>query len=439
MSEVSKDNPPQPAAAAEPSGAPEPEAGWGKVLLSGTRDLALGLPKIFQIDFDLADSRQELRKKIAWIIRIRFVINPAVFLLMLLTNWQGLTRGAGALSRETLLSTGLVTAASLALNIFYFVALRRRQLELRKFVALQLLLDLLIFSAYLWRTGGPTSPFSFLFFMPIIAADMLLSPAAGMAMAGAAGLFYTGLVALEAAGLLPHVSYFVALDQFARRSSYIILMILVNLFAFATVAGAAGFLVRALHQKSRELQLANRLLERKAHLFAMLYQASDLLQRHRTIEELLDGLCDLLVTGMDLDRVLMYVAEGKRLHLRRVAYHQRVPPEERRPLRVSIPIEEAEGLTARAALENRAYNVANPTERDGINVELARHIGFNPFALAPMAYREKVLGVLGIDRSQAQGAIDADEFDVLKLFAQQAGQILATAGAGTPPSATRAV
>lgn len=423
--------------APEPTGEPEADAGLGRVLLAGTRDLALGLPKIFQIDFDLADPRQELRKKIAWIIRIRFAVNPAVFLLMLLTNWQGLTRGAGALSRETLLSTGLVAAASLVLNFFYFLALRRRQIELRKFVTLQLLLDLLIFSAYLWRTGGPTSPFSFLFFLPIIAAAMLLSPAAGMAMAGAAGIFYTSLVALEASGLLPHVSYFVALDQFARRSSYIILMIIVNLFAFSAVAGAASFLMRALHQKSRQLEQANRLLERKAHLFTMLFQASDLLQHYSNLDDLLDGLCDLLVTGMDLDRVLMYVIEEGQLRLKRVAYHQRVPASERRPLRVTIPLRPEEGLTARAALENQAYNVSDPSTRVDINVELARRIGFNPFALAPVTHRGKVLGVLGADRSLGSGAIDADEFDVLKMFARQAGQTLA--GAGHPASSPQTV
>lgn len=415
----------------KPSGA----AAIPEVLLAGTRELALNLPRrIFEIDFDLSDSREELKKKVAWIIRIRFVVNPAVFLLMLITNWQGLTRGATALSRETLVSTALVTAVSIALNLVYFWALRNRRFELHKFVFLQLLLDVVIFTAYIWRTGSVTSPFGFLYFLPIIGASILLSHRMGMAMAGITSGVYILVVVLDSTGVLPHVSYFVALDQFAQRSSYIILMIVVNLFAFAVVAGASGFLMRTVQQKARELKESNLLQERKAKLFGMLYQVSEILQYHRSIDEVLDRICDVLVTDMNVDRALMYVVEGDALKLRRLAYHQRVPAERRTPLRVTIPRDPAEGLTARSAIDNQAYNVTDPGKQEGINVELARKIGMNPFALAPMTYRGQVLGVLGIDRSKDFAAITDDEFDVLRIFARQAGQTLAAAELDTSPA-----
>jgi GAF domain-containing protein len=44
-----------------------------------------------------------------------------------------------------------------------------------------------------------------------------------------------------------------------------------------------------------------------------------------------------------------------------------------------------------------------------------------------MTFRGRVLGVLGIDRSARFTAISEDEFNVLKLFARQAGQTLAAA------------
>lgn len=401
-------------------------AGIPDVLLAGTRELALNLPRrVFEIDFDLSDSREELKKKVAWIIRIRFVVNPAVFLLMLITNWQGLTKGASALSRETLISTAIVTAVSIALNLLYFLALKRQRFELRKFVFLQLILDVIIFTAYLWRTGGVTSPFGFLYFLPIMGGSILLSPGLGMAMAGITSLVYLLIVILESSGVIPHVSYFVALDQFAQRGSYIVLMIVVNLFAFIVVAGASGFLMRTVQAKARELKESNLVQERKAHLFRMLYQVSEVLQYHQGIDEVLDRICDVLVTDMDVDRALMYVVEGNVLKLRRLAYHQRVSPGERTPLRVEIPLDAKDGLTARAALENQAYNVTEPTSQEGINVELAKQIGMNPFALAPMTFRGKVLGVLGIDRSRDHAAIGDDEFDILNIFARQAGQTLA--------------
>ncbi len=398
------------------------------VLLAGTRDLALNLPKkVFEIDFDLSDSREELKKKVAWIIRIRFVVNPAVFVLMLVTNWQGLTRGATALSRETLISTALVAAFSIVLNAIYFWALRRKTFDLHKFVFLQLLLDVIIFTAYVWRTGGVTSPFCFLYFLPIIGANILHSPRSGMLMAGFTALVWGLVVILESTGVIPHVSYFVALDQFAQRTSYIVLMVLVNLFAFTVVAGASGFLMRTVSQKERELKESRLLEERKARLFAMLYQVNEVLQYHQTLDEVLDRICDVLVTDMNVDRALMYVIEGDQLKLRRLAYHQRVPASARKSLRVSMPLDPQEGLTALSAVENRAMNVTDPSSQAGINVELARQIGLNPFALAPMTFRGRVLGVLGIDRSKDFAAISEDEFNVLKLFARQAGQTLAAA------------
>ncbi len=399
-----------------------------EVLLTGTRDAALALPKkLFEIDFELTDSREEMRKKIAWIIRIRFVVNPSVVVMMLLTNWQGITRGSSPLSRETLFSTALVAVVSLLLNGLYFLELRRQRWDLRKFVWLQLALDVLVFSAYLWRTGGVTSPFSFLYFLPIIGGSILVGPAAGMTLAALAGIVYAAIAILVVSGVLPHVSYFVALDDFAHRGSYIILMMLVNFFAFAAVASASGFLIKQVHKKARQLQESNLLLERQAGLFRMLYQVSEVLQHHRNLDEVVDRICEVLVTGLDLDRALMYVAEGDELHLRRVAYHARIPESARAPMRVSIPLEPGEGLTARCALDDQAFNVTDPLNHEGINRELAEKIGLNPFALAPMTYRDRVLGVLGIDRSGKLGTITDREFEMLILFARQAGQTLATA------------
>lgn len=422
-------------------GADKPQ-GLAQVLLAGSRGLAASLPhRLFEIDFDLSDKLMDLRKKIAWIIRVRFGVNPAVVLLMLITNWQGLTRGAPPLSRETLLSTALTAGVSIGLNALYIVLLRRGRLGqrgLERFVFLQLVLDVGTFAAYVWRTGGVTSPFSFLLLLPIIGACLLLGPGAGMAMAGISAAGYLLLVTLVSWGILPHVSYFVALDQFAQRSSYITLMTAVNLFALVAVAAATGFLVRQVHNKASELERSNRQLAHKAGLFRMLYEVTEVLQHNTGLDEVLDRICDVLVSDLDVDRALMYVVEGKHLRLRRVAYHSRISPAEHRPLRVEIPLDPAEGLTARAALLNQGFNVTDPASQEGINAELAQKIGLNPFAIAPMAYREHVLGVLGVDRSSQRGVIAPDEWEVLVVFARQAGQTLALAAADDQVGRARA-
>ncbi len=406
--------------------------GWSEVLLAGTRDLAFKMPKrLLEMNFDLSDTAEELKKKIAWIIRVRFVLAPAVVLLMFATNWQGLTRGASALSRETLYSTALTAAVSVGLNVIYFWALKRRKLDkrkMRKFVFLQLWLDVIIFAVYIWRTGGVTSPFSFLYFLPIIASSILLGPGSGMSIAGISATTYILVVALESWGVIPHVSYFVALDRFAQRTSYIVLMMLVNIFAFVAVSGASGFLMRQVMKKSRQLKESNLLNQRKAGLFRMLYQVSEVLQHKKGVDDVLDRICDVLVTDLDVDRALMYMAEDGELKLRRVAYHARIPAEDRKPMRVLIPLDPEEGLTARCAVENRSFNVTDPSRQEGINVELARKIGLNPFALAPITFGDKVLGVLGIDCSAHLGIIERDDFELLVLFGRQIGQTLTAVG-----------
>ncbi|MQY76269.1 MAG: hypothetical protein GH155_01405 [Spirochaeta sp.] len=51
---------------------------------------------------------------------------------------------------------------------------------------------------------------------------------------------------------------------------------------------------------------------------------------------------------------------------------------------MNIPLEEGAGLTALCALKQKPFNIHNPEESELINRGLARKIGMNPFALAPL-------------------------------------------------------
>jgi GAF domain-containing protein len=87
---------------------------------------------------------------------------------------------------------------------------------------------------------------------------------------------------------------------------------------------------------------------------------------------------------------------------------------------VDIPLREDAGLTARCALLRLAVKVDRPGESPYINKELARKIGMNPFALAPLLLRGNTVGVLGIDRSHENGFVTEEEFQILQIFANQA-------------------
>ena len=385
--------------------------------------------RFLDLDFELTDTRTELVKKIRWLIRVRYAVSAGVVLLMFVTGWQGLTQQQ-ALTRTSVLATLITGGIATALNVLYFVQLRRQR-NLKAFVLLQLVVDLLIFSSYVYRSGGVTSPFTFLYILPVIAAAMLVSGRASFGMALLSSLCYGGIAVAGALNVLQHVSYFVALDSFARKWSYVTLMLMVTPVAFFTVAAIATFLMRTVRAKTDELTTANRLLDRKAELLQMLYQVSRAAVDARNSGQVIDRVGELLTAGLNLDRVLLYLVDrtNNRLVLTREFYHPRLADRiDRTHLQVEIPLEAEAGVTARCALEQRAENVPDPESHPLINKELARRIGINPFAVAPMVVRGELVGVLGVDRKFELGRIDNDDFNVLVAFADPAAAALRSAG-----------
>lgn len=381
---------------------------------------------LLDIDFELTDSRSEMIKKIKWIIRVRFAVSAGVVALMFFTGWQGLTQQQ-TLTRTSLLATLITGGIAVALNVVYFVALRRQR-NLHAFVLLQLAVDVILFSSYVHRSGGVTSPFSFLYLLPIIGAAMLVSGKAAASIAVLASLCYGGLAALAGFGVLDHVSYFVALDTFARKWSFVLLMLIVNPIAFLSVAALTSFLMRAVRAKTDELTSANTLLDRRAQLLKMVYRVLRSAVDEPDSERVIDQIGKILLEGLGLDRVLLYLVDegGEKLVLEREFYHPQIEQVDRSSLQVEIELREEAGVTARCAMRRAPENVLDPLAHPLINRELAERIGVNPFAVAPMVARGKLLGVLGIDRKFEAGTIDDDAFQVLIAFADQAAAALQT-------------
>jgi len=392
---------------------------------SAVESAALSALRFLDLDFELTDTRTELIKKIRWLIRVRYAVSAGVVVMMFFTAWQGLTRQQ-ALDRASVLATLITGGVATVLNVLYFVQLRRQR-NLKAFVMLQLVVDVLIFSSYVYRSGGVTSPFTFLYLLPIIASAMLVSGRGSLGVAAISSTAFGAMAVAGALGLMDHVSYFVALDSFARKWSYITLMLLVNTAAFFTVAAVSIFLMRTVRAKTDELTTANRLLDRKAQLLRMLYQVSRSAVDAQDSDEVIERIGHLLVTGLNLDRALLYLAdEGRgKLVLAREFYHPRLEGKiDRTHLQVEIPLEADAGVTARCALEQRAENVSDPESHPLVNRALARRIGINPFAVAPLVARGELIGVIGADRKQNLGVIDDDDFRVLIAFADQAAAAL---------------
>src|SRR6185295_9524869 len=126
----------------------------------------------------------------------------------------------------------------------------------------------------------------------------------------------------------------------------------------------------------------------------LLFEVGNLVNSTNSLDRILRRTLDLLVQRMDFDRALLYLVteDRKALKLKLLSRHPRfagLPPES---YTVTMDFNRKAGVTARAAVEKKLFNITDPQNHPLINKELARRIGLNPFAVAPMLVKNKVLG-----------------------------------------------
>ena len=369
-------------------------------------------------------NRQQLLDSFRVILRLRFLVFPAVLALVLLASLAGPTR-RNLLDGQTLLLHGINAAVVLSLNALALLLVRRVS-NLAPLVLFQLAIDALNFTFTIYKTGGAASPLAFLFYGPIFAASILAGTRATFATAGLSAFLYTAVVLLEAFGVLPHQAWFPALEGVRSSTSYLALALLFAFFSLAMIASLASYLARELRRRQEALVAANAELEQRLRVMHLLHRTTGALNRSRSVRGVADAILGDLVSFLDLDRALLYLAGKGSLELFMVKLRagRRTPAGGR--LAVRIPLRSDAGLTARAALERRAYNVRRPDECPLINRELARRIGMNPFALLPLVVRDRLVGVLGVDRSATFGEIGEEDFRLLEVFASQAAIAIAS-------------
>ncbi|MFW6214969.1 MAG: GAF domain-containing protein [Alkalispirochaetaceae bacterium] len=375
--------------------------------LSGLLTSERGEPK--------STERSELLKNIKLIIRIRFLVSPSIFLLIFLAGLGGFT-AQSAFSQDQLIVNGFNVAGILILNLTYALLLRRLE-DLRPLVLLQLLIDIFHFTVTVYKTGGITSPFAFLYFFVIFSASILVSSRSAYLAAGVSVLSYALVLLLTRLGILSSQEFFSPLAGLSLNDSYIVLTAGFTVISFFAFAALSSYLTGLLHKRQQRLKRSHQVLASKHASMLLLYHVTQAINKYSTIREVVDQILSQLMDHMQLHRAILYLLrDGESLEL----YMIKRRGGDGGDLALSIPLREDAGLTARAAIRREAYNITNPEESPYINRELARKIGLNPFALAPMVVRERLVGIIGIDRSHDNGAILPDEFRLLQIFANQA-------------------
>lgn len=367
------------------------------------------------------DDREQAFQKIRLIIRIRWFISPTVLVLLLAASNIGLSART-AFSLNQLVVNGVNTLVILLLNGIYSLLVRRLA-NLKPLIYFQLFIDTLHFTLTIYKTGGASSPLTFLYFGVIFAGAVLVSGKASYLTALVIACLYSLMNLLEWFRVLPHQDYFIPLAGLQAVVSYLVLAWLFNLASFFVMAFLASLLTRAIRKRAIQVQETNRILDKKISTLLLLYRTAKALSSYTAVSEVVDYILSELLKFLDLDRALLYLnVNGEQLHLYMIKHKPRAETSVTRPeeLKVDIPLQEGAGLTARAALTRQAFNIRHPEESELINRDLAQKIGMNPFALAPMIVRDTVVGVIGIDRSYKNGWISEEEFQILLIFANQA-------------------
>jgi len=366
--------------------------------------------------------RDEMAANIKLLVRIRWAAHTLVPVVLFILGTQGLRLVSPARQFSTtaeylasLWPNLLLSGSGLAINgVYWWLMLKGK--NLRPIAHAQVWLDIGLFSLMIYTTGGIGSPFAFLYVLPILAASMLLS----FRLSVAAAALATAVQVLQAWLMLNHGNvnerYFEPLKPVLESNGYVVATVILNGVLYFLIAVASGVLSQTIHR--HEARLAKR-----ANEATMLYEVSNSLQSVVQLDEVLDKIMNILVVRLGIDRALMYLMNdaGDGLDLKVVAFHPRFADRPRDDLKVHFPLKREGGLTAICAIEKQAFNVTEPLNHPLINRELAAKIGLNPFAVAPMMARHKVVGVIGIDRKFRNQIITQEEAQTLGITANQAG------------------
>jgi two-component system sensor histidine kinase PilS (NtrC family) len=196
-------------------------------------------------------SEGSLRRNVFWLIAIRLVIST---ILLGSATFMRATEPGSFAGDPFFFLIGL----TYALTIVYSLTLRFVERH-RWLVDLQLGLDALLVSAFIYFTGGVTSYFTSLYVLPVIAASTIQLRRGGLMVATLSTVLYGGLVLAQylAASGLRTDPWLTAYAQSLPSGSVARYTVLMNVFGMFAVALLGGTLANSLRSAGRQLEQAS--------------------------------------------------------------------------------------------------------------------------------------------------------------------------------------
>jgi two-component system sensor histidine kinase PilS (NtrC family) len=194
------------------------------------------------------ENRNPLFSKIKWLMLIR------TLMVTLLLGAAGVVQTRAShlfpYSSSTYLY-GLI-AFTYFLTLIYALLLPRIR-NLQPFAYVQISIDILFVTFFIYLTGGIESIFSWVYIPVIIGASIILYRRGGLYAASASSILYGTLLDLEFYGIIPSSGpHFSPLST--TQSGYVFYLIAINIIAFYIVALLSASLSEQIRQKEEELR-----------------------------------------------------------------------------------------------------------------------------------------------------------------------------------------
>jgi len=191
----------------------------------------------------------DLRRKLGWLIAARAVVST----LLLGGAVVAQIKSPGSFPIDPFF---ILIATTYGLTIAYALTLRFA-VRFRWLIDLQLAIDALIVSAFIYFTGGITSVFSSLYVLPIVAGSTVQFRRGGLFMATLSALVYVTVVVtqyLTASGVL-HDPWLAPFSLPTRLAAQYIVSL--NVFGFFAVAVLSGSLAEGVRSAGARLEQAS--------------------------------------------------------------------------------------------------------------------------------------------------------------------------------------
>jgi len=194
------------------------------------------------------DSREELFKKLQWLMLLR-VIGVTFFL--------GTTILIHLTETHTYFSSFLLYLYTLIgavyLLTFLYIVLLKLLKHLKLFAYIQIVIDVLFIAGVIYSTGGMDSVFSFMYIFPIIYASILLYRKGGLLIASASSIIHGVSLDLEFYGLIQPLSgRFSAIKTYQGENLFY--NILMDISAFYLVAFLSSVLSEQVRRSKAQLK-----------------------------------------------------------------------------------------------------------------------------------------------------------------------------------------